>query len=60
MSKHMNDFQDILNQLASMEISLFNEFQVFILLSSLPNNWETLVVALNNSAPDKKLSIKLV
>jgi len=30
------------------------------LLSSLPDSWNTLVVSLNNSAPDGKLTLELV
>ncbi|CAL9119146.1 unnamed protein product, partial [Musa textilis] len=34
-----------------MKISLDDELQALLLLSSLPESWETLVVSLSNSAP---------
>ena len=35
-----------------MKMSLDDELQALLLLSSLPESWETLVVSLSNSAPD--------
>ena len=37
-----------------------DESQVLLLLSSLPDNWETLVVSVNNSAPNGKLTLNMV
>lgn len=53
----MNDFQGLVNQIFAMELDLENELQALLLLSPLPDNWETLVVLLNNSAPEGKLNI---
>ena len=41
-----------MNQLAAMKITFDDEFQSLLLLSSLPESWETLVVTVSNSAPD--------
>jgi hypothetical protein len=38
-----------------MKINLDDEVQALLLLSSLLNSWNTLVVSLSNSAPDGKL-----
>ena len=43
-----------------MKINLDDEVQALPLLSSLPDSWNTLVVSLNNSAPDGKLTLELV
>ncbi|MCH87259.1 hypothetical protein A2U01_0008125, partial [Trifolium medium] len=43
------------NQLAANDIKLDDELQALLLFSSLPDNWEVLVVTLMNSAPSGKL-----
>ena len=52
IAEHLNEMQSITNQLSSMKMSLDDELQALLLLSSLPESWETLVVSLSNSAPD--------
>ncbi|KAF8413693.1 hypothetical protein HHK36_001685 [Tetracentron sinense] len=52
IAEHLNEIQSIVNQLTSMEMVLDDELQALLLLSSLPDSWETLVVSLSNSAPD--------
>lgn len=46
----MNEIQSILNKLVSIKMVLEEELQALLLLSSLPDCWETLVVSLSNSA----------
>ncbi|VFQ90233.1 unnamed protein product [Cuscuta campestris] len=58
--EHLNDFQGLINQLSSMKLVLDDEFQALLLLSSLPESWETLVVSLSNSAPEGKLTMDVV
>ena len=50
--EHLNEMKGIVNQLASMKIVFDDELQALMLLSSLPESWETLVVTVSNSAPD--------
>lgn len=57
---HLNEMQSIVNQLASMEMVLDDELQALLLLSSLPESWETLVVSLSNSSPNGKLTMSQV
>ncbi|PKI56506.1 hypothetical protein CRG98_023144 [Punica granatum] len=57
MAVHMSNFQDIVNQLTNLEIILPDELQACLLLGTLPDNWDTLVVVLSNSAPNGKLSL---
>jgi len=40
-----------------MELNLDDEFQTLLLRSSLPDNWETLGVTLNNSTFGGKLTM---
>jgi len=58
--KHLNDFQDLVNQLVAMKLLLDDELQALLLLSSLPESWKTLVVSLSNSAPDGALTLSQV
>ena len=60
MSEHLSSFQEIVNQLTTNEITLSDELQALLLLSSLPDSWEVLVVTLTNSAPNGKLTLSMV
>ncbi|KAF7129215.1 hypothetical protein RHSIM_Rhsim10G0143100 [Rhododendron simsii] len=52
IAEHLNEMNSIFNQLAPMKIVFDDELQALMLLSSLPETWETLVVTVSNSAPD--------
>lgn len=60
MIEHLNTFKGIVNQLTKTEMKIDDELQTLLLLSSLPESWDTLVVTLSNSAPDGKLSMDSV
>ena len=49
-----------MNELSTMKLELDDEVQVLLLLSSLPNSWETLVVSLSNSTPNGVITINMV
>ena len=53
--EHLNEVKNIVNQLASMRVSLDDELQALLLLSFLHDSWETFVVLLSNSTPDRKV-----
>ena len=38
-------------------MNIDDELQTFVLLSSLPKSWDTLIITLSNSVPDGKLSM---
>ncbi|KAA8534394.1 hypothetical protein F0562_031911 [Nyssa sinensis] len=57
IADHLNEFQCVINQLATMKMVIEDELQALLLLSSLPDSWETLVVTMSNFAPDGKLSM---
>ncbi|XP_016168674.1 uncharacterized protein LOC107611236 [Arachis ipaensis] len=59
MPKHLG-FQETVNQLINNEITLNDELQALLLLSSLPDSWKVLVVTLTNSAPKEKLMLAMV
>jgi gag-polypeptide of LTR copia-type len=52
VSDHLSRFQDCANHLSTMKMVLDEELQDLILLSSLPDSWEILVMSLSNSAPN--------
>ncbi|CAL1361064.1 unnamed protein product [Linum trigynum] len=60
VSEHLSDFQGLVNQLTTMKLALDDEVQALLLLSSLPDSWETLVVSVSNSAPNGKLTMDIV
>ncbi|KAL9419480.1 hypothetical protein AB3S75_037275 [Citrus x aurantiifolia] len=43
-----------------MKMILDDELQALLLLSSLPDSWETLVVLMNNSVTNRKLTLDMV
>ncbi|WVZ17355.1 hypothetical protein V8G54_010337 [Vigna mungo] len=57
MIEHLNTFKGIVNQLMKADMKIDDELQALLLLSSLPESWDTLLVTLSNSAPDGKLSL---
>ena len=43
-----------------MKMKIEDELQALLLLSSLPDSWDTLVISLSNSAPNGKLTMDMV
>ena len=60
MIDHLNAFQSIVNQLATMKMVMDDEMQTSLLLCSLLDSWETFVVTISNSVPNGAFTIKLV
>ncbi|KAK9119320.1 hypothetical protein Scep_017413 [Stephania cephalantha] len=60
MIEHLNDVEDLINQLSAIKIVFEDELHALLILSSLPESWETLVVSLSNSAPGGVLSLSMV
>ena len=58
--EHLGNFQGLLNELSTMKLELDDEVQTLLLLSSLPDNWETLVVSLSNSASNGVITVNMV
>ncbi|KAF3657853.1 hypothetical protein FXO37_14702 [Capsicum annuum] len=57
---HINDFQDVLDQLSGMGVKFDEAIQGLWLLNTLPDSWETLRVSLTNSAPSGIVTMKYV
>ena len=60
VAEHLNDFEGLVTQLISAGLTLEDEMQACLLLGSLPDSWDTLVVSLSNSAPEGKVSLSMV
>ena len=43
-----------------MKMKIEDELQALLLLSSLPDSWDTLVISLSNSAPNGDLTMDMV
>ena len=60
VAKHLSEFQDLVNQLTIMNLVVDDELQAILLLGSLPDSWETLVVSLSNSTWNGVLQLAMV
>ena len=60
MVEHISSFQGIVNKLVALKMNIDDEMQASLLLSSLPNSWETLVVTVSNSTSNVILTMKSV
>ena len=60
VAEHLNEFQDVINQLANMKVNFDDELQALLLMSSLSESWETLVVSLSNSNVNGTISLETV
>ena len=58
--EHLSEFQDLVNQMVTMKLVIDDELQTLLLLSSLPDSWETLVVSLSNSTPNGVLQLAII
>ena len=60
MVEHTSQFQSLVNQLLTMKMKMDDEMQASLLLSSLPESWETLVITITNSMSEGTLTMDLV
>ena len=55
ISYHINEFNMIVGQLNSVDINFEDEIKALILMSSLPESWDTVVAAISSSRGSEKL-----
>ena len=55
VSDHINEFNMIVTQLNSVDINFEDEIKALILMSSLPESWDTFVAAISSSHGSEKL-----
>ncbi|GMP52883.1 hypothetical protein CsSME_00018548 [Camellia sinensis var. sinensis] len=60
VAEHTSEFKNLVNQLIIVKMPLDDEMHAVLLLNSLPDSCETLVVSLSNSTPKRKLTMSMV
>jgi gag-polypeptide of LTR copia-type len=50
----------LINQLSAIKMTLEDELHALLLLGSLPDSWETLVVTISNAAPNDVVTMSTV
>ena len=49
VADHINEFNMIISQLSSVKINFEDEIKALILMSFLPESWDTVAVAISSS-----------
>jgi len=57
ITNHISEFNTIIAQLTSVQITFDDEVKTLILLSSLPESWRATVTVVTNSASNSKLKL---
>ena len=60
MVKNISSLKGTVNKLVAMKINIDDKMQALLLLSSLLDSWETLVVTVSNSTPNGILTMESV
>ena len=60
ITKHLNYFEGMIAQLSIASLSLDDKTRACLLLGSLPDSWNTLVVSLGNLALERKVTLAMV
>ena len=60
VAEHLSNFQGLLNELSTMKLELDDKVHAFLLLNSLLDNWETLMISLSNSASNGVITVNMV
>ena len=60
VTEHFSEFQNLVNQMVTMKLIIDDELQALLLLSSLLDCWETLVMSLSNSISTGVLQLAMV
>ena len=59
LAGHINEFNMITSQLSSVGINFKDEIKALVLMSSLPESWDTFVAAISSSRGFDKLKSEM-
>ena len=59
ITKHLNNFQGLINQATTLNLNLDDEVQALLLFSSLPDNWEKMMISISNLALNGVLTMDI-
>ena len=51
VANHLNEFDTLIGQLSSIKVNFDDEVRALLILCSLPESWNSLVMVVSNSAP---------
>ena len=54
VANHLNEFNTLTSQWSSVNVNFDDEVRVLLILCSLPERWNSLVMAVSNSVPISK------
>ena len=58
--EHINTFMGYVNQMGATKFPLDDAMQAILLMCTLPDSWENLVVTLNTSCQEENLYLQVV
>ena len=59
ITKHLNNFQGLINQATTLNLNLDDEVQALLLFSSLPDNQEKMMISISNLALNGLLTMDI-
>ena len=51
VANHLNEFNTLTSQLSSVKVNFDDEVRALLIVCSLPESWNSLVMAVSNSVP---------
>ena len=60
VADHLNEFNTLTSRLSSVKVSFDDEVRPLLILCSLPESWNNLVMAVNNSVPSSNTLMPMI
>ena len=54
IADHLNEFNTLTSQLSSVKLNFVDEVRALLILCSLPESWNSLVMVVSNTVPSSK------